>query len=76
MNIIYTRHSKQRMKLYNISEETVMSIIESGKSNEIHDGKIIYIDSVKNFPYPIKIISKIENDLLVIISCYPLKRRN
>jgi len=64
------------MKLYNLSEETVMSIIEAGKSNEIHDGKIIYIDSVENFPYPIKIICKIENDLRLIISCYPLKRRN
>jgi len=63
------------MKLYNISEKTVISIIETGKSNEMDDGKIIYIDSVENFPYPIKVICKIENELLVIISCYPFKRR-
>lgn len=64
------------MKLYNITEEMVMRIIDSGKSNETNDGKIIYIDSVENFLYPVKIICKIENDMLAIISCYPLKRRN
>lgn len=64
------------MKLYNITEELVINIIETGKTAETDDGKIIYIGSSKNFIYPVKIICKIENDMLVIISCYPLKRRN
>lgn len=64
------------MKLYNIIEDVVINIIETGESAETDDGKIIYIGSVKNFLYPVKIICKIENDILVIISCYPLKRRN
>ena len=67
-NIKFTRHSKQRMKLYNITEEMVMRIIDAGKSNETNDGKIIYINSVENILYPVKIICKIENDMLVIIS--------
>ena len=40
--IRFTRHSKQRMKLYNISESIVINIIETGKGTKTDDGKIIY----------------------------------
>jgi len=43
-NIKFTRHSKQRMKLYKITEEVVVNIIETGQPAKSDDGKFIYGD--------------------------------
>jgi len=75
-NIKFTRHSKKRMKLYNITEDVVKRIVDTYEAQETDDGKIIYIGPVNSFAYPIKIICKVANDEIIVISCYPLKRRN
>lgn len=66
----------QRMKLYNITEEMIREIINTSEPQEKNDDKIIYIAIAEKFRYPIKVICKIENDELIIISSYPLKRRD
>ena len=76
LKIHFTRHAKQRMKLYNIGEDLVKTIIDSDEPQKNSDDKIVYIAHAGNFPYPVKVICKIEKETLIIISCYPLKRSN
>jgi hypothetical protein len=64
------------MKLYSIPEETIINIIETLEAHYTDDGKIIYISSKNGNEYPLKVICKKKNDQLIVISCYPLKRRN
>ncbi len=64
------------MKLYNISEDIIKRIVKTSEAEVTDDGKIIYIGRVKDFIYPIKVIGRIENSELWVISAYPLKRRN
>ncbi len=75
-NIKFTRHSKQRMKLYSITETMIIEIIETHEAHYTDHGKIIYISSKNGKEYPVKVICKKINDQLIVISCYPLKRRN
>lgn len=64
------------MKFYNITEDMISENIGTCEPQETDEGKIIYIATVGKFSYPVKVICKIENDELIIISSYPVKRRN
>ncbi len=72
MKIKFSRHSKQRMKLYSIPEHVVQEIIEK-KYDQNKDNQII-IQQIKELKYPLKIIAKTENDTILIITAYPIKR--
>ncbi len=72
MIINFSRHSKRRMKLYDIPEKVVQEIVE--KEFDQEKDKQVIIKQVKRFKYPLKIILKKENDTFLIITVYPLKR--
>jgi undecaprenyl pyrophosphate synthase len=72
MKIEFSRHSKRRMKLYDITEEKVKDIIND---EDIHkEGIYEVIKKADNFTYPIKIVYAYEKEKIVIITAYPLKR--
>lgn len=71
MEIKFSRHAKRRGKLYEISEETVRKILE-GK--ELIQGNQESIENVEGFKYPLKVVVSVENDIITVITNYPLKK--
>ena len=72
--IKYTRHSKRRLKLYNISESDVEFVIKLGTKVEVDGNKF---ESMYNFDDKIlalKVVYKVIGNDYIIITSYPLKR--
>ncbi len=73
--IKFSSHSKRRRILYNLTEEDVIKVITGGERKAIDEDRVTFIGHVENSDLPIKVICKvIKNDLLVI-SNYPLTKR-
>jgi len=76
-NIHFSRHAKRRMKLYNLSEEDVPSVIacKNPKLN-FSEGKHQIVSETKfsRHGYPIKVVFTCESGTITIITAYPLKR--
>ena len=72
MKIKFSRHAKRRAKLYKISESVILKVLE-GKDLP---GKGTYeiLEDVEGLKYPLKIVVVIENDLITIVTNYPLKK--
>lgn len=71
MQIIFSRHARRRAKLYKIGESAVASIL---KNIELSKGRHEIIKEVKGFKYPLKIVIDVENDIITVITNYPLKK--
>ena len=72
MKIEFSRHAKRRAKLYNISEFVILRVLEN--KNLSHQGINEIVENVEGFKYPMKIVVAIENDILTIVTNYPLKK--
>jgi hypothetical protein len=73
--IKYSRHSKRRMKLYNISKADVELVVKNGESEILADGKIAFIFNISHkFKYPIKVVAARDSDSLEVVTAYPLKK--
>ena len=72
MKIKFSRHAKRRAKLYGISESTVIDIL---KNMNLHQGEHEIIRDVFGFSYPLKIVASVEENLMTVITNYPLKKR-
>ena len=71
MRIKFSRHAKRRAKLYKIPETMVEKILEGlGLTDGAHE----IIRNVSGFKYPIKIVFAVENDIMTVITNYPLKK--
>jgi len=71
MEIKFSRYAKRRAKLYKIQESTVLKVLE-GK--EWIQGNQEIIERVEGFKYPLKIVVAVENDIITVITNYPLKK--
>jgi len=71
MKIKFSRHAKRRAKLYKIPETMVEKILEG---LGLTDGEHEIIRNVSGFKYPIKIVFAVENDIMTVITNYPLKK--
>lgn len=71
MKIKLSRHAKRRAKLYGISETTITNIL---MNMNLHQGEHEIIKDVPGFKYPLKIVVSIEEDLITVITNYPLKK--
>ncbi|MEK6766400.1 MAG: hypothetical protein AABY49_09290 [Planctomycetota bacterium] len=71
MRIKFSRHAKRRAKLYKIPESMVEKILEG---LDLTDGEHEIIRNVSGFKYPIKIVFAVENDIMTVITNYPLKK--
>ena len=68
--VIFSRHAKRRMKLYGISEKDVIRVLNGLKN--IKETSVVR--AISGFKYPIKVVFKEENDEIIIVTAYPLKR--
>ncbi len=71
MIVKFSRHARRRAKLYNISESMVEIILEG---LDLSDGEHEIIRNISGFKYPIKIVFAVENDIVTVITNYPLKK--
>lgn len=71
MQIKLSRHAKRRAKLYKIPESMLIKILE-GK--EISKGTHEIIENAEGFKYSLKIVIVLENDIITVITSYPLKK--
>lgn len=71
MEIKISRHAKRRGELYKISEETVRKILEGKK---LIRGNQEVIESIEGFKYPLKVVVSVEDDIITVITNYPLKK--
>jgi hypothetical protein len=76
--IEYSRHAKRRMKLYNLSEEDVSSIVkQSGSKTASQQEKNVIVSDnmLSEYGLPVKVVYTCDRDRIVVITAYPLKRR-
>lgn len=72
MKINFSRYAKIRAELYNISESIILRVLE--KKDLSHQGMSEIVESVEGFKYPLKIVVAVENDVITIVTNYPLKK--
>jgi hypothetical protein len=63
--------SKRRGKLYKISEDIIIKMLE-GK--ELNHGNQEIIAVVEGFTYPLKVVVNVGSDIITVITNYPLKK--
>lgn len=71
MKINISRHAKRRLKFYHISESIILKIMEEIKLNK---GNQEIIENVEDFKYLLKIVLSVGNDMITVITAYPLKK--
>lgn len=71
MEIKLSRHAKRRAKLYKISESVIFDILEN---MELSQGKHEIIKKVEGFKFPLIIVVDIKNDIITVITNYPLRK--
>jgi hypothetical protein len=71
MKIVFSRHAKRRMSLYDIPEAAVLAILQN---NDQPDDSREIIGMVEGFDLPVKVVFTKENDYYIVVTAYPLKR--
>jgi nitric oxide synthase oxygenase domain/subunit len=71
MKISFSRHAKRRAKLYKIPETVILEILGN---MELSHGKHEIIKKVDGHKFSLKIVVDIKNDILTIVTNYPLRR--
>ncbi len=71
MVIKFSRHATRRAKLYRIPISTVERILAT---LELADGEHEFIRDISGFKYQIKIVVSVENDIMTVVTNYPLKK--
>ena len=63
------------MKLYHITENDVKFVIDQGRREISHSGRISIIHDVGGkFKYPIKVVGIHQEESFLVITTYPLKK--
>ena len=71
MQIKFSRHARRRANLYRIPETTIVKILEEKK---LSLGRHEIVEDVETLKYPLKIVIVVENDIITVVSNYPLKK--
>ncbi|MBI2909624.1 MAG: hypothetical protein HYX92_18440 [Chloroflexi bacterium] len=71
MEVKFSRHAKRRANLYAIPESRIVEILEG---TSLAQGTQAILANVEGFAYPLKIVVAREDDIITVISSYPLKR--
>ena len=75
--LFFSRHARRRMRLYNISEEDVLSaILHHNPELAFLEGKqeVISKKILSVHGHPIKVVFLVENDIITVVTAYPLKK--
>jgi len=71
MEIRFSRHAKRRADLYKIPQSTILTIL---KDKELPTGTHEIIQRVEGFMYPLKLVVTVQDDIITVITNYPLKK--
>jgi len=71
VEIKFSRHAKRRLQLYKIPTGIIIEVLEE---KELASGNQAIVKNVEGFKYPLKIVLAIENDIITVITSYPLKK--
>ena len=71
VKVNFSRHAKRRAKLYEIPESTIEKILAD---SDLNNGAHELIRDIAGFKYPIKIIVSVENNIITVITNYPLRK--
>ncbi len=64
------------MRLYELTEEDVERVIDSGEKRVTADGKLTYLGEIRGrFKYPVRVICVEEGNTILVVSAYPLRKR-
>ncbi|WP_456438446.1 DUF4258 domain-containing protein [Desulfurobacterium sp.] len=72
MRIKFSRHAKRRAKLYRLSLLAIENVL---KKENLSLGKHEIVEEMEGHKLPIKIVVSVEEDTVIVITAYPLKRR-
>ena len=77
MSIIFSRHAKRRMLLYNIDESDVVETIRNSDLAIEGQNKIEVVNKemADKYGYPLKVVFTRKNDDVIVISAFPFIRR-
>ena len=71
MIIKFSRHAKRRPKLYNIPKSVVKNVLENlNLKRDKHE----IVKEVAGFKYPTKMVVVVEENIITVITNYPLKK--
>lgn len=71
MEIKFSRHARRRADLYRIPQSTILTILQ-GKP--LDPGVHEIIEMVEGFKHPLKIVVVVEDDVMTVVTNYPLKK--
>ena len=72
-----SRHAKNNMRLYKISERDIVEAIESADVADKEEDKLVVLKKFrgKYSGYPLKVVYERTENQLFIITAYPLKKK-
>ena len=70
--IRFSRHAKQRIRLYRIPESVIAEIINE---KDFPAGHYELVKNAEGFSLPIKTVFEVADDSVTVITAYPLKRK-
>lgn len=70
MKIRFSRHAKQRAKLYKIPQPVIEKILDEAT---LVAGKQVIFSDIPQLSHPIKIVVAVENDTVTVVTNYPLR---
>ncbi len=71
LKLNFSRHSKRRMKLYDIPESTISDVL---KGTKFSAGRHEIVKRISNFELPLKLVIDVKDGVITIITVYPLKK--
>jgi hypothetical protein len=71
VQIKFSRHARRRADLYKIPEITISKILEE---TILSPGRHEIVQDLETLKYPLKVVVSVENDIITVISTYPLKK--
>lgn len=80
MRVRFTTHAKEKIQLiqkyhFNVSEQTVISTIHTPIKSEIRSDGTIIVSSLLDLHHVLRVVYKKENDIIIVITCYPGRRK-
>ena len=72
-----SRHAKNNMRLYKVSERDILEAIESADVEDKEGDKLVVLKKFrgKYSGYPLKVVYERTENQLFIITAYPLKKK-
>jgi hypothetical protein len=72
-----SRHARNNMRLYNISEGDIMGAVESPDVSSKEGEKVVVMKKFQNkfSGFPLKVVYEKIGNQLFIITAYPIKRK-